>query len=231
MGGKLYGVGVGPGNPELMTLKAVRVIREADTIVLPAPEKDACYAYRIAHLAVPEIDDKVILCRNFPMTKDEAVLDAAITAVCDELKGLLMQGHVIAFLTLGDPTVYATYHYVHRRLAADGFDAEIVSGVPSFCAAAGALGISLGDRSEQIQIIPASYTDGAAESASKTRVYMKSGQALARLKEALLEESKAAPVTVYGVANCGMENERRMYGLEELDEQSGYLTVVIVKKE
>ena len=63
-------------------------------------------------------------------------------------------------MTIGDPTVYSTYQYIHKRVVKGGYEAHIVNGVPSFCAAAGALGISLADNKEEIHVIPASYEIG-----------------------------------------------------------------------
>lgn len=223
MNGKLYGVGVGPGDPELMTLKAVRVIREADLIVLPALERELCRAYRIARCAVPEIEDKEILCRNVPMTRDGEVLELAVNAVSDELAELLAQGLVIAFLTTGDPSVYSTYHYVHRRILEAGLEAEVVSGVLSFCAAAGRLGLPLAKRDEQIHIVPGS---GCADIGAATTVYMNPGSVM----ELRAELEKEQQLNVYGVANCGTKDERLMRGIEELDGQSDGQTVVIVRK-
>ena len=68
--GKLYGVSVGPGDPELMTLKAVRIIREADVIALPHSDKNRCTAYNIAVKAIPEMESKEFLMIPMPMTKD-----------------------------------------------------------------------------------------------------------------------------------------------------------------
>ena len=76
MRGKIYGIGVGPGDPELMTLKAVRLIREADVIAIPGKDRESCTAYQIASGAVPEIKDKEIIPVVFPMTKNETVLRA-----------------------------------------------------------------------------------------------------------------------------------------------------------
>ena len=74
MTGTIYGIGVGPGDPELMTLKACRLIREADVAAIPGKDRESCTAYQIAVKAVPELREKEILPVVFPMTKDEAVL-------------------------------------------------------------------------------------------------------------------------------------------------------------
>jgi siroheme synthase len=140
MQGKIYGIGVGPGDPELMTLKAVRLIREADVIAIPGKEKETCTAYQIALGAVPEIDEKEIIPVVFPMTKNETVLKESHETAVKSLSALMDQGKTIAFLILGDVTVYSTYGYVHKKLLDLGYESVLVNGVPSFCAAAAKLG-------------------------------------------------------------------------------------------
>lgn len=146
MRGKIYGIGVGPGDPELMTLKAVRLIREADVIAIPGKDRESCTAYQIVSGAVPEIKDKEIVPVVFPMTKNETVLRESHEAAVQSLTALMDQGKTIAFLTLGDVTIYSTYGYVHQELLSLGYESILVNGVPSFCAAAAKLGISLGER-------------------------------------------------------------------------------------
>ena len=128
MKGVLYGVGVGPGDPELLTLKAARLIRECDEIAVPHKEKDKCFALRIASGAVPEIDEKPILEIDMPMTRDMAVRERAYEAGAAKLAAALDEGKTVVFLTLGDPTVYSTYGYLHARLAELGYDARLVQG-------------------------------------------------------------------------------------------------------
>ena len=107
----------------------------------------------------------------------------------------------------------------------------MISGVPSFCAAAARLGISLGEMMDEIHIIPASYDVRDTVGYGGTCVYMKSGKKLAELIEVLRtgDSIRKKKMTVYGVTNCGMESERVYRGLDELTEAKGYLTIVIVK--
>lgn len=223
MSGKFYGVGVGPGDPELMTLKAVRVLRKADVIVVPELEKESCRAYRIAVSAMPELKEKEILCRNFPMTRDGEVLELAVEAVCEELQELIRAGWTVAFLADEDPTLYSACCEVYRMLKAAGADAELVSGVPAFCAAAGRLGISLARRNETLRVIPA----GASDNGAGTRVYIENGNDPAALKDRLLAD---APLEIWAVADCGMESERLMSGPDEAEARQGERTTVIVKR-
>jgi precorrin-2/cobalt-factor-2 C20-methyltransferase len=142
MSGILYGVGVGPGDPELLTLKALRCIRESDVIVLPSKPKEECYAYRIVKEVYPQVEEKEIICMPFPMIKDKAVLKKVHNEIYEGIAGLLDKNKAVAFLTIGDPSVYSTYSYIHHRVVQNHGRAEMISGIPSFCAAAAALGIS-----------------------------------------------------------------------------------------
>ena len=104
MEGRLIGVGVGPGDPELLTLAAVRAIRESDCILLPNEKKEECYAYKIVRQVVPEIEEKDVCPMQFPMTKDADVLRAAQDRCFDEVRTRMMQGKKLVFLTIGDPS-------------------------------------------------------------------------------------------------------------------------------
>lgn len=250
--GVLYGIGVGPGDPELMTLKAINTIKACDIIAIPAVSKEECYAYSIVQAVLPEIEKKHIMCTPFPMIKDKEKLTISHNKIYCDIVSELEDGKNVAMLTLGDPSVYSTYMYIHKRVMQAGFTAVMISGVPSFCAAAARLGISLGEMRDEIHIIPASYDVRDTMGYGGTCVYMKSGKKLAELIEMLRttdgsdtktdEEAdmclsdvnskggiRKKKMTVYGVTNCGMESERVYRGLDELTEAKGYLTIVIVK--
>ncbi len=231
--GILYGIGVGPGDPELMTLGAVRAIHECDVLVLPATLREECYAYRIAVQVLPDIANKPALCMPFPMICDKEKLELSHREIYAAISDYLQAGKRVGFLTIGDPGIYSTYMYMHARAKEGGYQARMVSGVPSFCAAAARLGISLGEKDGQIHIIPASYAVENTLGQKGTRVYMKSGKKLQALLDLLEEENKTAQThrEVYAISNCGMENEKVYYGLKSAREADGYLTIVIVKEE
>ena len=134
MAGKLYGGGVGPGDPELLTLKALRLVKEAEVIALPGQVPEDTVAFKIVEGAYPELGKKELLAVPFPMSKDPEVLKSYHDAGADKVKAVLDQGKDVVFLTLGDPTVYSTYLYIHHRLVAQGYETEIVCGITSFCA-------------------------------------------------------------------------------------------------
>lgn len=228
--GALYGIGVGPGEPELITIKAIQTVRTCDVIVLPAVSKEECYAYRIVHEVCPEVEEKSLICMPFPMIKDAQKLALAHEKSYQAIENYLKRGRKVGMLTIGDPSVYSTYMYMHHRAVDAGWEAYMISGVPSFCAAAGRLGISLGEKSEEIHVIPASYDVRKTFQYDGTCIYMKSGKRLTELLTALREQQNAGRnIQVYGVTNCGMENERVYRGIDELESAEGYLTTVITK--
>ena len=137
--GILYGIGVGPGDPELLTLKAVRLLKAADVIAAPGKDVRETAAYRIAVQAVPEIGDKELIPIDMPMVMERERLEKAHLAGAAVLEEILERGKTIALITLGDPTVYSTFSYLEKPVREDGFSTEYVSGVTSFCAAAASL--------------------------------------------------------------------------------------------
>lgn len=133
--GVLYGIGVGPGDPELMTLKAINTIKACDIIAIPAVSKEECYAYSIVQAVLPEIEKKQIMCTPFPMIKDKEKLTISHNKIYSDIVSELEAGKNVAMLTIGDTSVYSTYMYIHKRVMQAGFSAVMISGVPSFCAA------------------------------------------------------------------------------------------------
>ncbi len=229
MNGTLYGVSVGPGDPELLTLKAARIIRQCPVIAVPrSADENAPIALGIALQAVPEISSKQIVELSMPMTRDKAELDRTRGKAADRLMELLAAGSDVAFLTLGDVSVYSTYFYLDERVRACGYETRVIAGVPSFCAAAARLGVSLTEASQPLHIIPGSYSgvdEGLGYAGAK--VLMKTGKSIeqmkARLKERGLYESARM------VQKCGMEGERVFDSLDGADADASYFSIIVVK--
>ena len=227
MRGKVFGVGVGPGDPELMTLKAVRLINENEIIAVPGKAPKDSVAYKIAAAAVPQIAEKQLVAVDMPMQKDRAALDEAHRKGAKQLEALLDSGKNVVFLTLGDPTVYCTFSYLQHYLEADGYCVELVSGITSFCAAAARAGISLTEWSEPLHVIPAAHRTGEALEKDGTCVLMKSASHMAEVKQLL----KASGKRVWAVENCGMESERVYTDAEQIPDDAGYFTLIIAKED
>lgn len=224
--GILYGVGVGPGDPELMTLKAVRILKEADLVAAPGTDVRETAAFRIAVQAVPELGEKEFLPIHMPMVKDRKVLEDAHRAGARALREALAKGRNVAFITLGDPTVYSTFSYLEKLVRSDGFRTVYVSGVTSFCAAAAALGIPLAEWEEALHIIPAVHKDPGDLLLPGNCVLMKSGRRMKEVKEAL----KASGRIVSAGVNVGMEGEALYRSVEEIPDTSGYFSLIIAKE-
>lgn len=224
----LYGVGVGPGDPKLITLAAVDAIRACPVIALPKSGEGEAVALQIARGAVPELDEKELLELPMPMTRDKALLEQSHDDAARVVAAYLRQGKSVAFLTLGDPSVYSTYCYVHKRVLAMGLDARMIPGVPSFCAAAARLGQPLVEGAQALHVLPASYA-GASDglSLSGTKVLMKTGRCMAQVKHALAEHGLLD--TAQMVQKCGMQGETLYTDMREADAGASYFSIIIAK--
>lgn len=225
MSGKLYGVGVGPGDPKLMTYLAVETIQNCPVIAVPADGKEHAISYKIASGIVKDMDQKECLGLSSPMTKDPNVLNENYQNVSKEIMKKLDEGKDMAYLTLGDPTIYSTYIYIQRIIKESGYEAEIINGIPSFCAVAAKLGDSLADRSEQLHIIPSSYDIEEALELPGNKILMKAASKLADVKRILQELNMEAQM----IENCGMEDEKIYHSVEEMPEKAAYYTTLVVK--
>ena len=226
MKGKVYGVGVGPGDPELMTLKAVRLIKENEVIAMPGRTAEDSAAYGIAAEAVPEISTKTLVPVDMPMVKEITALREAHRMGAELIERYLDRGENVVYLTLGDPTVYCTFSYLQHFLEADGYEVELVSGIPSFCAAAARLGIPRTEWDEPLRVIPAAHRTEKDLEEYGTCVLMKSASRIKKVKEDLKKSGRK----IMAVENCGMENENLYRCLEEIPDDAGYFSLIIAKE-
>ena len=225
MSGKLYGVGVGPGDPELITQKAARIIRQAHVVAVPDRGSGGQTARAIAGEL---LEGKEILTCATPMVRDREKVQAAYRRAAEDICALLEAGKDVAFLTLGDPTVYSTYIYIHRLVEQAGYPTEIVPGVPSFCAAAAKLGVSLCQGEERLLVVPASHPVDDCLEVQANLLFMKAGRDLPALKEKLAGAGLLEQAAL--VSNCGMEGERICTRLAEENGGEGYFSVVLVRR-
>ena len=225
MRGIAYGVGVGPGDPELMTQKAIRLIRENDVIAVPGKVAQEAIAYRIAAAMVPELAKKELVPIHMPMVRDRTLLHAEHVKGARRIESYLDQGKNVVYITLGDPSIYCSFSYLQSILLSDGYAVEMVPGVPSFCAAAARLNLSLVEWDEPLHVVPAAQDADEALQGPGTCVLMKSSRQMADIKALLRGSEKEA----FAVENCGMETEKLYRGLEELPDDAGYLSLIIAK--
>ena len=226
MKGIAYGVGVGPGDPELMTMKAARLIRENRVIAVPGKTAEESVAYRIAVQAVPELAEKELIPVYMPMVKDRQKIDEQHRQCAALLKTYLDRGENVVYLTLGDPTIYCTFSYVQHYLEAEGYPVELVSGITSFCAAAARLGLPLAEWDEPLHIVPAVHKTEDKLAQDGNYVLMKSASHMKEVKALL----KASGRKVSAVVNCGMENEAVYRSADDIPDDAGYFSLIIAKE-
>ena len=204
MKGTAYGVGVGPGDPEYMTLKAVRLIKENDVIAVPGKVAKDAVAYKIAAAVVPELADKELVPIYMPMVKDRELIDAEHKKAAKLVESYLDQGRNVVYITLGDSTIYCTFSYIQHYLEADGYPVELVAGIPSFCAAAARLNTPLTEWDEPLHVLPAVHKLEDDLALGGNYVLMKSASQMAKVKDMLRRSGRKAVMA----ENCTMENEK-----------------------
>lgn len=227
--GIFYGVGVGPGDPELMTLKAVRVLEQCPVIAAPRTKSGEMLALDIAS-GIVDRKGKTIVPLYFTMERDKAVQHAAHLAAAEAVREYLDKGQDVAMLNLGDVSIYATYSYMMAILKDQGYETVMVPGVPSFCAVAARLGVSLTEMNGPLHIVPGSMALDEVLDQPGTKVLMKSGRQLPAVLEAL--EARNALGTSMLVQNCGLPEETVYANLSEERPEGnhGYFSTVIVKE-
>ncbi|MFN2435463.1 MAG: precorrin-2 C(20)-methyltransferase [Desulfotignum sp.] len=230
--GKLYGVGVGPGDPELITVKAVRVIKSADVVFTAASTKND---YSLAvDIASPYISGSArIKTLRFPMTKDESQVGAAWTANTEEIARALTQGLTVVFLTLGDPVTYSTFGYILKTIKQVMPDADIetIPGITSFHAASARLNRILVEGEESLLITSGAFGGSRirefhqVENIAIVKAYKNIKDVNAALKEAGMHKKGVA------VSHCGREKEKIFDNLDDLETRKpDYWTLILASK-
>src|SRR3989338_58132 len=230
--GDFYGIGIGPGDPELLTLKAARIIKAVDVIFVPkAGIKEESMALEIVS---PLLDGKRVVEKVFPMVKEQEKLEShwkeAALAIKEELEG----GNSVAFLTIGDPLTFSTYVYLLRCLRDMIPEEKIhtIPGVTSFNAAASLANLSLAQRDERIAIVP--VPDDVEElrpvlKGFDTVILMKVAKRLDKVIN-LLEEMDLAQHALFA-SHVGLKDSYLTQNLSELKGSGrGYMSIIIVRK-
>lgn len=233
--GVLYGVGVGPGASDLLTVRALRVIESVDVLVLPrSSEFGASVAWSIVASVVKESDTQERLRLTFPMSKEATVVRARVLAAVDAIGERLLTGRSVAFLTEGDPSVFSTFGYVRDEALRrwPSLRVEVVPGVSSITSVAAVGGVPLADGHERVAIIPATY--GVADLVDllerfDTVVLMKLGGALPAILEAL--ERTGLTERAFLVSKATMAEQRIERDVRRLgDDAGGCFAMMIVKR-
>jgi precorrin-2 C20-methyltransferase / precorrin-3B C17-methyltransferase len=232
--GRLFGVGVGPGDPELITLKAQRVLREAQVIAYPCARQGRSHARSVvcAELVKGQIELPMI----YPLTTEEtnhpggyeAALAEFYDAMAEQIAAHLRDGRDVAVLCEGDPFFYGSYMYLHDRLA-HRFPAEVVPGVPSFLGAAAQLGTPLVRRDAEFTVLPGTLSEPALMAKlreSGAFAVMKLGRNFAKVRRAVEAAGLAERALFIERATMAAE---RVVPLREVDPaQVPYFSLILI---
>lgn len=222
--GVFYAVSVGPGDPELLTRQACRVLEVCDVIATPRTKAGRMLALDIAGGAV-DMQGKTILPLDFTMERSEAVREESYRTAAGAIEAELTTGRDVAMVNLGDVSVYATAYYILERVRSDGFEAVMCPGVTSFCAVAARLGRSLTRMEEPLHILPGSMDMDSVLTLEGTKVLMKSGRAIRETVDALKRHGLLANAGM--VADCGLETEQVYTDLRQLPEEISYFATIV----
>lgn len=226
--GIFYGVSIGPGDPELMTLKAVKCIEACDVIATPQTHSGEMLALSIAEQSV-DMKDKTIVPLFFEMQRDPKKMLAAHEKDADAVEKYLAEGKDVAMLNLGDATVYGTYCYIMDILQERGYECRIIAGVTSFCAISSTLGISLTELNDPLIIVPGHVADEVMDMRG-VKVIMKSYKDLPAVIEQLRERGMLETSAM--ICNCGLPDEIVYRDLSKFDpekDKTGYFATIIAK--
>ena len=231
--GTLYGLGVGPGDPELMTLKSMRILKSVSVVFAAASTKNThSLAVNIARPYIPDTAQVVML--SFPMTKDKNETRKAWEKNAHIILKKLRQGKDAAFLTLGDPMTYSTFGYILKNIQILAPDIKVVSipGITSYQAAASRVNTPLVEGEEALLIIPGTkFREKLKQISNETEniVIMKAYRNIKEIASAL-DDTNIFENRIC-ISNCGLPGEEIVRDLDILsDKQPDYWTLIIAKQ-
>lgn len=231
--GKLYGVGVGPGDPELLTLKAARIIAAADVIAFHA----ARHGRSNARAVVAELlgAQQTELALIYPVTTEqhpregyETAMQAFYTQSAAQIAAHLDNGRDVVILCEGDPMFYGSYMYLHDRLAGR-YDTQVIPGICSVMASTASLGTPLARRDTPLAVLPGTMSEEAlAErfAAGEAYVIMKLGRNFAKVRRAL-ERAGIAERALY-IQHASMASERCIPLADVVAAEVPYFSLIVV---
>lgn len=233
MAGKLFGVGVGPGDPGLMTIKAVEILKTAAHVFAPIPRPDGVsVAYTIAKNFIPE--NKPITFLLFPMLHDQEMLNKQLMKNYQSIEKMLRESGDCAFITLGDPSVYSTFTVMQRYFArfAPDIEIHIIPGITSYSFAAAQAGVALIEGDEILSIVSGNDSVeriGAIIDATDTAVFLKTYRNREQVLN-IIQKKGLSRHCIY-IQKCGMDGETIQFDVENLSGNPEYLSLLIMKKQ
>ncbi len=224
--GTLYGLGIGPGDPELITLKALKYLRAAPVLAYPAPLKGESLARRIVQPHLPGEQSEIVIRTSYGENRQPA--EAAYDKAAEEMAEHLGAGRDVALLCLGDPFLYGSFQYLFARLG-DRFLVEVVPGVSAPAAGSAAVQLALAAGNDCLALIPATLDEdviAARLEGFDAAVIVKVGRHFAKL-HGLLKRLGLAEKARY-VERVSMAEER-ILSLDEVDADTvSYFSMILL---
>ena len=227
MTGKLYGVGLGPGDPELMTLRAHRLIAGARVVAYPALAGAASFARSIAADVIPRDAREIVM--DVPMSVERAPAQAAYDKGAAEIANALNAGDDVICLCEGDPFFYGSFMYLFARLS-ERFEVEVVPGVTSITTCAASAGMPLAARNERLTVLPGPLPEDelrARIEGAESVAIMKVGRHLAKIK-GVIDDLDLTDRAVY-VERASLPEEL-VLPLADAPEKAPYFSMILLTK-
>lgn len=236
----LIGIGVGPGDVDLLTVKAVKAIQNADIIMCPASKEDRpSIALAIVSPIIDKSKNQEIVKLIFPMTKDKDVLEATWKKNAKIMAETVLSGKNVVYLTVGDPFLYSTWIYMHKDLKENypDMDISVIPGIVSMFTFAAKVGVSIAEGAEKVAIIPSCYDLSSVKEIAKnseSMIFLKDGRYFDKVIE-VLKESGFPDNSIFAIGqDLGTENEIiRKMTLGEVNDDTlttKYFSILVVKR-
>lgn len=237
---ELIGIGVGPGDPDLLTVKAVKAIQDADVIMCPASKEDRpSIALSVVSSLIDKVKNQEIIKLIFPMTKDKEVLQATWKKNAKIMAEKVLSGKNVVYLTVGDPYLYSTWIYMHRDIETNHPELKIsvIPGIVSMFTFASKVGVSIAEGAEKVAIIPSCYDLATVKEIAKNAeslIFLKDGRYFDQVID-LLRESGFPDNSIFAIGqDLGTEKEIiRKLTLGEVNDDtltSKYFSILVVKR-
>ncbi len=236
----LIGIGVGPGDPELLTVKAVKAIQNADIIMCPASNEDRpSIAFSVVSSIIDKSKNQEIIKLIFPMTKDKDVLEQTWKRNAKIMAETVLSGKNVVYLTVGDPYLYSTWIYMHKDLKENypEMDISVIPGIVSIFTFAAKVGVSVAEGAEKVAIIPSCYDLSSVKEIAKhaeSMIFLKDGRYFDQVIK-VLKEAGFPDNSIFAIGqDLGTENEIiRKMTLGEVNDgtlTTKYFSILVVKR-
>jgi len=237
---ELIGIGVGSGDPELLTVKAVKAIQNADVIMCPASKEDRpSIALSVVSSIIDKSKNQEIVKLIFPMTKYRDVLEQTWKKNAHIMAEKVLSGKNVVYLTVGDPYLYSTWMYMHKDIKQNHPEIKIsaIPGIVSIFTFASKVGVSIAEGADKVSIIPSCYdltTVKEIAKNSETMVFLKDGRYFDQVVD-LLKESGFPDDSIFAIGqDLGTDHEIiRKLTLGEVTDgtlTTKYFSILVVKR-